>query len=356
MIIEHAKLSLSSFRTYEKSREVSENLEAWDNRGAPRAAGMGLHVGALIKVDTVSISEEAKACRTCNAGETTEDDDISRMDSRLFLIKSIVERMMGRKIRVLDVADFREGVAEAEECGEELSKATQGAGRGRASNEGWGVRYDRTDTQVEHEETVFKAKGQIETADGRKIKFSLSLIMERTFMSSDSVSLRAGDAAKDPLVISFDGTAAELTDTTFSFDLDANGEAEDIPFVGTGSGFLVLDKNGDGVVNDGSELFGPGTGDGFAELSAYDGDGNGWIDERDAAYDRLMVWTKDAQGIDTLTSLTEKGIGAISTERIETAFDITDDDNSLLGQIRQSGVYIRENGTAGIVQRLDIVT
>ncbi|MCK7491413.1 MAG: hypothetical protein MZW92_06645 [Comamonadaceae bacterium] len=86
----------------------------------------------------------------------------------------------------------------------------------------------------------------------------LSLTMERTFMSSgERLSLRAGDAAKDPLVIGFDGTAAELSDTTFSFDLDGKRRGGGYPFfVGTGSGFLVLDKNGDGVtVNDGSELF-----------------------------------------------------------------------------------------------------
>mgnify|MGYP000465316364 CR=1 FL=1 len=51
-----------------------------------------------------------------------------------------------------------------------------------------------------------------------------------------------------------------------------------------GSGYLALNKNGDGVINDGSELFGTASGDGFYDLSMYDEDGNGWIDENDHAY------------------------------------------------------------------------
>jgi hypothetical protein len=45
----------------------------------------------------------------------------------------------------------------------------------------------------------------------------------------------------------------------------------------------------DGRVNDGRELFGPRTGDGFAELAAYDDDGNNWIDENDGIHDNLSI-------------------------------------------------------------------
>lgn len=64
--------------------------------------------------------------------------------------------------------------------------------------------------------------------------------------------------------------AASLTERDFAFDIDLDGHADQIAFVGTGSGFLALDRNGDGEINDGSELFGPESGDGFAELAAYD--------------------------------------------------------------------------------------
>jgi hypothetical protein len=94
--------------------------------------------------------------------------------------------------------------------------------------------------------------------------------MSRTYHEETNVSLRLGDAARktDPLVLNFAGTAAQLTDQRFSFDLNADGSDEQINFVTPGSGFLVFDRNQDGKVNNGSELFGPTTGDGFQELAA----------------------------------------------------------------------------------------
>lgn len=63
--------------------------------------------------------------------------------------------------------------------------------------------------------------------------------------------------------------------------------------IGAGSAFLVDDADGDGRATNGAELFGARSGDGLAELAALDGDG--WIDEGDAAWQRLRVWTPDAR-------------------------------------------------------------
>lgn len=76
----------------------------------------------------------------------------------------------------------------------------------------------------------------------------------------------------DPLVINLDGNIAGLSDQKFMFDIDADGEEESISYLQGGSGYLALDKNGDGVINDGSELFGTKSGDGFADLAEYDAD------------------------------------------------------------------------------------
>ena len=80
----------------------------------------------------------------------------------------------------------------------------------------------------------------------------------------------------------------ELSDQTFYFDLDADGEEEEISML-KGSGYLALDKNEDGIINDGSELFGTGNGDGFADLARYDEDGNGWIDENDSILSLIHI-------------------------------------------------------------------
>ena len=193
-----------------------------------------------------------------------------------------------------------------------------------------------------------------ETADGREISIDLSFSLSRQFVAEQQISLKAGDALIDPLVINFAAPAAKLTATKYSFDLDSDGASDQVSFAGAGSGFLALDINKDGVINNGSELFGPQSGDGFGELAAYDSDGNNWIDENDAIYDKLRIWTKDEQGRDQLFALGQKGIGAIYVGNVATEFALKDSANNLQGQMRSTGIFLRENGTAGTIQHIDL--
>ncbi|MBV5349781.1 hypothetical protein JZU71_01050, partial [bacterium] len=140
----------------------------------------------------------------------------------------------------------------------------------------------------------------------------------------------------DPLVINFGGKTAELSGKCFSFDLDVDGRNELINALGSTSGYLAIDRNGDGAINDGSELFGSRTGDGFAELSELDSDGNHWLDEADVAYDKLLVWKKDGSGMDSLNTLRETGVGALYLGSVETPFALTDDENKLLANVNVS--------------------
>ena len=59
------------------------------------------------------------------------------------------------------------------------------------------------------------------------------------------------------------------------------------------SAYLAIDANNDGLINDGSELFGTRSGDGFADLAKLDSDGNRWLDEADSQFDRLRIWQPD---------------------------------------------------------------
>lgn len=115
----------------------------------------------------------------------------------------------------------------------------------------------------------------------------------------DAVTLSDKVKKVDPLIVNFSGTAAQLTDTKYQFDLNSDGRKDNISFVQPGSGFLAVDKNDDGKINNGKELFGPNAGNGFDELAKYDADGNQWIDESDPIFKQLKIWTKDAKGNDT---------------------------------------------------------
>ena len=145
-----------------------------------------------------------------------------------------------------------------------------------------------------------------------------------------------------------------MTDWTFDFDLNADGRGEAIPFVAGGSGFLVFDRNQDGQVNDGKELFGPARGNGFEELAQLDKDGNGWIDEADPDYSKLFVWTRNADGSGGLRMLQESGLGALNVAFSSSPFDLKDARNDLRGQILRTGLYLAESGKAGTMQQLDL--
>ena len=211
-------------------------------------------------------------------------------------------------------------------------------------------------TYSETEETGFHANGRACTEDGRTIDFNVNILMSRSYMEYMNVSIPTmTDALCDPLVVNIGSDTADVRDQTFKFDLDADGVEDEISMLGKGSGFLALDKNEDGKINDGSELFGTKSGDGFGDLREYDSDGNGWIDENDDVFSKLKVWCKDENGKDILMDLKEADIGAIYLGEQQTEFSLGGADGYRDGVIRSTGVFLREStGDAGTVQHVDL--
>ena len=218
--------------------------------------------------------------------------------------------------------------------------------------------FNTAEYYTEQENTLFSSVGTVRTADGREISFNVDLAMSRSFTQAyeQEMNLAALQQTCDPLVINFDASTATLSDQKFLFDVDADGEEDSISMLGAGSGYLALDKNGDGVINDGSELFGPESGNGFQDLAAYDEDGNGWIDENDAIFSRLKVWSRCGNGESKLLSLKEADVGAIYLGRSDTRFGLTDSDGTEKAVIRSTGFYLKESGSAGTVQHVDFKT
>ena len=206
----------------------------------------------------------------------------------------------------------------------------------------------------------FSAQGAVQTADGRVIEFNVDFNVSQEFMTRTEISLKAGDAVEtkpkmqDPLVLNLAGPVATLGQRNFKFDLDTDGQAETLAFVGEGSGFLALDRNDNGKVDNGTELFGPKTGNGFQELATYDTDGDGWIDENDEIFNKLRIWSQDGEGNTQLMALGKAGVGAIYLGNVTTPFRMTGADGQTTGQMAKSGVYLKENGQVSTVQHLDL--
>ena len=216
---------------------------------------------------------------------------------------------------------------------------------------------------IEQEDTSFSTVGSVRTKDGREINFNVNVNMSRRCEEYYKEQLNVAEfTLHDPLVINLDTDVAEVSDQTFYFDLDADGKEEEISVL-NGSGYLALDKNGDGTINDGSELFGTRNGDGFADLAQYDEDGNGWIDENDSIWSKLKIWCKDENGNDVLYKLSDKGVGAICLQNVSTDFtlqgdrkaqDGTTNANATNAVVRKTGIFLYENGNVGTVQHVDM--
>lgn len=208
----------------------------------------------------------------------------------------------------------------------------------------------------ETENVLYKSQGKVTTADGREINFNLELGMSRSFSEyyREEYNIDELQRVCDPLVINFDGNVANLSDQKFFFDIDADGKEDEISELAAGSGYLALDKNNDGEINNGSELFGPESGDGFADLAEYDEDGNGWIDENDSVWNKLKIWCRSGNGEKELYTLAQKGVGAICLQKAATNFALKNADNSDKGFIRSTGIFLYENGNVGSVQHLDL--
>lgn len=220
----------------------------------------------------------------------------------------------------------------------------------------YGTRYQETHLYQEQESTCFYSSGKVMTEDGRKIDFDVSAYMSRSFCEYTNIQIDYEQAAcVDPLVINLGSSTASVREQKFLFDLDCDGKQDSISMLSEMSGYLSLDKNEDGKINDGSELFGTKSGDGFGDLAVFDMDGNGWIDENDPVFNQLRIWTKDANGNDKLVGLGVAGVGAIYLGNVNTQYSLNSaETNQNNAQIRSTGIYLKENGEAGTIQHVDM--
>lgn len=136
-----------------------------------------------------------------------------------------------------------------------------------------------------------------------------------------------------PLVVDLDGNGIETTslEDGVQFDIDGDGNTEHTAWIKSGNGFLVWDKNQDGTINDGSEMFGEGTvmingkhaENGVAAILELDSNHDRILNNQDDVWGYLQIWHDDnTNGITEngeLASLFDWGIQslALSFEKID---------------------------------------
>ncbi len=158
-----------------------------------------------------------------------------------------------------------------------------------------------------------------------------------------------------PLVLDLDRNGITTLPEDFRgiyFDHDRNGFAERTGWVSPGDGLLVRDLNGNGLIDDGSELFGnhtdlePGrrAANGFAALRSLDVNGDQYVDRFDAAWLTLGIW-KDANSngsVDAgeLLSMDKAGVRRLGVNYVATSFADPQGNQHL-----QIGEYVAADGT-----------
>ncbi|OHE03593.1 hypothetical protein [Sulfurimonas sp. RIFOXYB12_FULL_35_9] len=201
----------------------------------------------------------------------------------------------------------------------------------------------------------FETNAIVKTED-KKIELDLNVSLSRSFVEQvKTPQINFSNITKlwDPLILDMSGVLPSLSSKKFSFDIDIDGTNEQISMLEKESAFLAFDKNENNNVDDGGELFGAKSGDGFEELRGYDDDKNGWIDENDNIFDKLKIWQK-TENKNELIAIEEVGIGAIFLGDISTPFEIKSSSNELLGAMKKSSFFLFENGKSSLISQIDL--
>ena len=332
MKIESSSVSMNSSHVLVSTKKETESLKVWsDNKSAekPLNAQMNqLNIDKDTKTEVIT-----NATTSSQASDQAEGNTMFALNEhdklKIKLIEAFMSSLTGKKFHIKLPTEITVHSGASEQTVSMQQPQQQRAG--------WGLIYNRSAEITESESTSFQATASILTQDGKSISLNISMSLQREKTQSQSLTVVAGDALIDPLVMNFDSTAVNLSDQKVSFDLNSDGTEEQITFLGKGSGFLSLDKNKNGIIDDGTELFGTQSGNGFRD---------------DTIFDQLQIWTKDAGGNDYLVGLAAKGVGAIYLGSAATEFSMNNM-GELDAQIRKTGIFLNEDGTAGTIQHVD---
>lgn len=159
----------------------------------------------------------------------------------------------------------------------------------------------------------------------------------------------------DPLILDLDGDGLEITPLSKGILFDANGDTikTGTAWAGSDDGMLVWDRNGNGQIDSGAELFGDETvlangkkaAHGFAALAELDSNADGKFDALDAQYANLRVWRDlNQDGIsqaDELQGLQASGVQSVQLTSVAPSTPYTD------AILAQSGSFTRSDGSTG---------
>ncbi|ADQ03632.1 hypothetical protein Calow_0012 [Caldicellulosiruptor owensensis OL] len=339
MRIEQSYVKLSSEIQRIEKTESKVEFEVWQNTTTPAYL--------------VEISDKAKNIQkiSCEKNQNCQDikDEIEILPEdklKILLIEKLLSKITGKKVKFKLLEKLK---TDQQEANENIKIQTQN------QIAPYGFRLSASYSRELKTDFSFSAKAIVKTQDAKEINIDLNLNFSQSFAERFDIDIRFGMPKNvDPLVINFDGKLPSFVPKTFEFDIDIDSKLDKVPLLSKGNGFLALDKNQNGKIDNGSELFGPALNDGFLELSQYDSDKNGWIDENDEVFSNLLVWIK-TESEDKILKIKELNIGAIFLGNIDSQYNLQNSENNkTLGTVQKTGIFLFESGKPGILQHIDI--
>ncbi|WP_305983810.1 type I secretion C-terminal target domain-containing protein [Roseibium sp. MMSF_3544] len=198
----------------------------------------------------------------------------------------------------------------------------------------------------------------------RTIKFDYEVTEEGEVIITNVLTIFRGG-----LVLDLDDNGIEM-DNSVQFDMDLDGTTEEVGWMGAGDGLLVMDLNGNGIIDDASEVVGEhfqGGSNGIDDIGRYfagaheamtwmDSNGDGVIDANDEAYQKLRVWVdENGDGVTDdgeLKTLEDLGISSIDIDSFyedqDSKYDGSwEDVNDNI--IDREGSFTRDDGSTGSI-------
>jgi hypothetical protein len=353
MIIAQSQVEFSYKHQYSEKVSVKESLvtRPIDNDELPQNESASLLSQPAQPFTQGAIDDTSQY----SSNEDEEPGPYADLDIETAKLKMLVEQLAGHKIKLADNS-HQKNALNASNTRAELNVSAGDWQDPQTTKADLILQYE--ESYQEHEAGHFSANGQLVTRSGDTINLSLSQFTQRQFFIENRIEMKVGEVElTDPLVInlkSANNGGLQLTQEKIAFDIDSDGKADNIHFASGASGFVAIDTNMNGKIDDGSELFGARTGNGFAELAQYDSDGNHFIDEADPVFSKLAFYQKDLSGNDVITPLRELGVGALYLGNIAAPFDVKDANNQLQAKVRANGFFLFEDGRAGTLQQIDL--
>ncbi|MEB3265106.1 MAG: Ig-like domain-containing protein, partial [Cyanobacteriota bacterium] len=184
-----------------------------------------------------------------------------------------------------------------------------------------------------------------------------------TTSSGYTITQSAGGVTPLALDLNGDGIQTLSLESGVAFDIDADGQAESVGWLSDGDAWLGLDRNGNGSLDSGAELFGNHTplqgggtaAEGFAALADLDSNSDLNLDAADARYGELLLWSdRNRDGVsqaDELTGLAQAGVVSIALDGLTDA--ATRQNGNWLGL---SGSFRRSDGSLGAITDVWVAT